>query len=273
MTYLKDAIWDLERKAELELYANPVLTPILFDIPIRAYNFAGWVQANSDQSLNNSTIKSSDLASRLILIRMMQDLRACKLIAVRGYGASAAAIAASIYESFYFLTAVVGDEGVADAWLLHGQSQDDTSVATLKSKALNYAECRNKFYRSLPGIAPLDAAERIKHSAEIYTTLCAFKHVNPAVQRRLGFTITGEEGKRTANTTAVPILEGMTISAATYACQHAASYVILGAIRYGEEHAPKIENWSLLSRADRELRFLRQKVDEYLQSLKSKEES
>jgi hypothetical protein len=113
----------------------------------------------------------------LLLQRLQNDLRCCRLLAERGYPMQAAGQAASVYECWVNIAAIV-DEPTALRWLEH--DKEAASFGSIRDLTVGAATLLEK-----PGKA--------KFFYQQYQQLCMPKHLNPLIERERGFRIRLEE--------------------------------------------------------------------------------
>jgi len=112
----------------------------------------------------------------LLLERLQNDLRACWILAERGYPLQAAGHAAGVYEAWVNIAAI-GGEAAALKWLSHGDER--TSFGQVK--ALTRDAIEEILGRSEP--------ETVKSIYSQYGQLCMPKHLNPIVERLRGYRV------------------------------------------------------------------------------------
>lgn len=185
----------------------------------------------------------------------------CHLAAVRGYGPSAATLAASIYEGFFYITAIVNNEDKAREWIEYG-IDDDLSYEIVKSSVLKLDQCRKEFFLKKWGEESEGYKEEFKGARIAYANLCAMKHLNPAMMRRQGYKITKSQGISTAHLSPIPFLETSLFPCA-YAIVQASQYLIFSAQYYAESHTKKAKE-EISARRDAEIDFLKETYTEFM---------
>jgi hypothetical protein len=130
------------------------------------------------------TLSNGRIVRTLLLQRLQNDLRCCRLLAERGYSLQAASQAAGVFESFVNVAAIV-DESTALRWLNHDKVT--TSFGSIKS--LSESACEIIF----KGPDQLKIRERANHLYSQYQQLCMPKHLNPLVEGLRGFRLEGNQ--------------------------------------------------------------------------------
>jgi len=162
---------------ELEEQATQVLAGELsqpLQIVDRVLNLISRVSALD----TSGTLAKGRIVRLLLLQRLQNDLRCCSLLAPRGYSLQAASQAATVFEGWVTIAAIV-DEPTALLWLRH--DKETASFGSIKSLNENAFE------------TIIGNREKAKLLYSQYHHLCMPKHLNPMVERLRGFRIEGNE--------------------------------------------------------------------------------
>jgi hypothetical protein len=166
-------------------------------------------------------VSRSCFATRLLLIRLRNDLRCAALLAVRGYGEQSCSLVASLYETAFTIASISGDDELAQKWFQH--DNPDWSFLSAKSAAQKGAR---KLGIPNPQTHPLQSYDNV------YKKLCMVKHVNPISQRRRGYAIVGKR---------IELLSGPDISdeglqTACFALENSVGLANVAAASFGKHH-------------------------------------
>jgi hypothetical protein len=130
-------------------------------------------------------LSKCEIVRRLLLQRIVTDLRCSTILSELGYGIQAAAHATSIFEAWVTIAAIK-EEADAIRWLNH--TRKDISFDKIK-KLLRTA------LGSTPEKKPGDRERLIARHYAHYGELCMTKHLNPIVERARGFVLVGDRTK------------------------------------------------------------------------------
>jgi hypothetical protein len=122
-------------------------------------------------------LSRSEIVRRLLLQRVITDLRCSTILSELGYGIQAAAHATSIFEAWVTIAAI-RDEAAATRWLNH--KQERASFGKI-DKLLRAA------LANVPEKKSGDRERLLKRHLEHYGQLCMAKHLNPIVERARGY--------------------------------------------------------------------------------------
>ena len=140
-----------------------------------------------------------------LLAKLANDLRCVGLLAERGYGVQACALAASLYETSHMIAYLRSDDDRANDWLAH----DDPVNAPKSTRDLN----RKNFEAfGLP-------SEKADTEFRVYRQLCWMKHSNPVAPAIKGLRPPDEwptEGLSRLG----PTTDELAVNAAWFALQH-----------------------------------------------------
>jgi hypothetical protein len=168
---------------------------------------------------SNVRLHQSKKVSMALLSRIANDLRCCILLAVRGYGAQACSIAASIYEESFTSLAVGANETLAQEWIDHSDP-----TRTLKS------------INELTDIGLIALAVKIPevHGREYlkFRNLCLAKHSNPLYMKQRAY-VRSSEG---AVLKSGPDTSEVGIKDAWFALEHAAGFSFLATAGFLKHH-------------------------------------
>ena len=134
-------------------------------------------------------VSPSCFATRLLLIRLRNDLRCAALLAARGYGEQSCSVVASLYESAFTILSIGGDGDLPRRWVnIHPAltaAQQDRAIALLRQRGMvRLAEFRATGVTATT-VARLDlnwaVVTRDKCSP---TPRCSVNFTTPAILRR-----------------------------------------------------------------------------------------
>lgn len=145
----------------------------------RVYNLIG-IALDRAPSGPIQMVSRSCVVTRLLLIRLRNDLRCAALLAARGYGEQACSVVASLYEGAFTILSIGGDDELAQKWFKH--SNPSKFFISPKNAA---QQGLSKFGISDP------EKHALPNSENIYQKLCMVKHMNPISQKRRGYEVVG----------------------------------------------------------------------------------
>jgi len=140
---------------------------------LRVYNLLGLAVEKS--LATKGPVTPSKKVATALLLRLANDLRCSVLLAVRGYGAQACSLCASIYEAAFTIAAIGPDDAMARKWIKH---TDPTR------QFLNSLEMAKLAMRKF-GVSNADAAAG---QYVQYQQFCFAKHLNPQYVQSRAFT-------------------------------------------------------------------------------------
>jgi len=145
----------------------------------RVYNLIG-IALDRAPSGSIQNVTPSCFATRLLLIRLRNDLRCAALLAARGYGEQSCSLVASLYENAFTILSIGGDDELARKWFEHSKPE-----AFFISPKNATQQGLSKFGISEP------EKHAIRNYENIYKRLCMVKHMNPISQKRRGYEMVG----------------------------------------------------------------------------------
>jgi hypothetical protein len=145
----------------------------------RVYNLIG-IALDRAPSGPIQKVSRSCFVTRLLLIRLRNDLRCAALLAARGYGEQSCSVVASLYEGAFTILSIGGDDELAQKWFKHSNpSKFFISPKNAAQQGLSKFEISDPEKHALP------------NSKNIYQKLCMVKHMNPISQKRRGYEVVG----------------------------------------------------------------------------------
>ncbi|MEX2155204.1 MAG: hypothetical protein WD773_00010 [Gemmatimonadales bacterium] len=114
-------------------------------------------------------------AHSILLVRTLQDLRACVLLSLRGYTMQAWTAAASAFEAAHAMGFIGADPSRAERWLNH--TDQDRGPFSVKDGVVGSFK-----YLDL-GQTASDRQQLVDNEYGLYEKLCMAKHINPLAER------------------------------------------------------------------------------------------
>jgi hypothetical protein len=166
-------------------------------------------------------VRPSCSSTRLLLIRLRNDLRCAALLAARGYGEQSCSLVASLYESAFTIISIGGDDKLGQKWFKHA---DPASFFLAPKRAVR------------EGIRKLGIPDGEKHALRsyknVYQKLCMVKHMNPISQKRRGYEIVGKRIELFSG----PDTSDEGLQAACFALENAGGLANVALASFGEHH-------------------------------------
>jgi hypothetical protein len=184
------------------------------------------------------TLPKARIVRTLLLQRLQNDLRCCRLLAEKGYPMQAASLAAGVYECWVNIAAIV-DEPAASRWLDH--DKETASFGSIWDLTVGAATIFGK-------------PEKAKFFYSQYQQLCMPKHLNPLVEKERGFRVSVEEKK--IQFQAGPDMSAIAIGHAWFSVERAARFAFMGILAFLQNDATPGSDELL-----KELAALRAKVE------------
>lgn len=131
-----------------------------------SYELASYTLESCFPSIN---AELSKLVCCKILLRLINDIRACLLLLKIGYGEQALSIASSIYEGSMTIATIANNEELANKWIEH----KDPTKSFLP--AWNLTDQGLKAYGGSP--------QSSEYMYKVYRQFCWGKHLNPLFQQ------------------------------------------------------------------------------------------
>lgn len=126
-----------------------------------------------------SELPESELAGRTLMARILTDIYAMATLAWRGYTVQMTSLAASTFESCFYLSYIGLNDDKAEKWLNH--PDHTTSFVSV------FAAIQGTMINDISDqVTPERLEEAVRDEYQIYQQLCAVKHGNAAVQMPLG---------------------------------------------------------------------------------------
>ena len=120
----------------------------------------------------------------LLLQRIITDLRCCTILAERGYGIQASAVAACVFEGWVTLAAI-RDEKAAIRWASH--RKENVSFGEIRDLTVSAVKIMDD------GLKDKEVKNLADQYYGHYRQLCMAKPLNPLVERNRGFVRRGDK--------------------------------------------------------------------------------
>ena len=145
-----------------------------------AHNLVGKVELLIPERPLKDTPHSLIVATNL-MIRLANDLRCIRTLALQGYPLQALSVASATYETAFTVVYIDADEALAVEWMDHEDpTQPFRYVWTLTRGGL-------------ANLGMPNAEEQAKEDYKAYRQMCWAKHINPVLQGQFGFQLIGQK--------------------------------------------------------------------------------
>ena len=185
---------------------------------------------NSLPKTFTNEIRLSEWVCRLLIGRLIQDIRSMSLCASLSYSTGTASIASSIFEIAFELMFLTANEEAAQAWLDH---------KVIKEGSSKIGE-RIESYVGKLGFIGKEKTDMVQKYFEPYRLINMAKHGNSILQRNLNLKFDDENRKLTIAAGPDTSRESMAIIALSI--EHALSSATAALARFFQEYYPNLSD-------------------------------